>query len=279
MMTFSQLRREARFPDSISRDVHERRKLRILSKWLYKAVGSAKQPFSVPTDEVAAIFDYVRLCQTLFALSREEPRQTSWANIKGMLNVFMSARVNQTPIQFVSVASNALTIDGKLKDKSQYLKFDRISRLLELTMPNVPYTYEVFLADTDYRFERSKYESSWQENFSYLRRSTAVPTRRLSDIFGSLDSVMAAVNETNGCDFDREAAHFQDNGTLRLFDTSLPRARHQMALYAAIGLMLQERFPTGILLDVQGKIYAYEQPYYQRGRASSPIPVFRIGHH
>ncbi|OGH80849.1 MAG: hypothetical protein A3I29_03765 [Candidatus Magasanikbacteria bacterium RIFCSPLOWO2_02_FULL_44_11] len=63
--------------------------------------------------------------------------------------------------------------------------------------------------------------------------------------------------------------------TLQQFGNSRERAEFQIKLYSTIGKLLQGKFSTGILFDVQKKVFPYEQPFYNKLRSEQPLPMIR----
>lgn len=219
---------------------------------------------------------YLGLAKDLCDLEPTKFDETIRLNLTGLVKIFSENQTHNTPIQCISIASNALTGNDNLKQKDQYLKFDKIAKKLEkiFIKYNIQYIYQVILADIDYRYDLEKYNKQWELNIQNLKNKTSVPVLRLSELFPEYKIVTDEIESKKNSYFDSQIVRLEN--ALPQFHATRERARFQMSLYSAIGKMMQKNFSTGILFDVQKKIYPYEQPFYNETRKSDPVPIIRV---
>ena len=118
-----------------ARDVHECRRLKDLGTALYRLIGNhRKESFSISEIELKSIKQVILFCQKLFSLDLRASEHIPHAVTRGLANVLFKGLIDVKEIVFVSFASNALTIDGKLREKKQYELPDKIfTSLKEVT--------------------------------------------------------------------------------------------------------------------------------------------------
>jgi len=188
-------------------------------------------------------------------------------------------------LQFISVASPDYRQDlrgqhvdiGDGRSKEEYRGPAQI--LARLGGLKIPLSYEVLFADLDPEVvgrELRKVDELLEVNFKGLRQILGqIPVRRLSEVTGRGE--MERLREEAADGPAREAVEkLQSRATVLGAHKISPEDLSQRALaYAAVGKILEEKFPGAILADIQGRIYPYEQPFYDVLR-SYPLPLLRL---
>lgn len=262
-----------------ARDAHEYRRLKDLGTALYRLVGNYKKDsFSISEIELEFIKQIIVFCQKLFLLDIRAPEHIPYSVINGLVHVLFRGLKDGEEIVFVSLASNALASDGKLREKKQYELPDKILSFLMKVNAEIPFQwrYEILLADHDFLFPKNKFSLLWKENLVFLQSKTDVPARLLSELI--TDTELQAVKKTlsrHSKVLDSEVEKFTKNIFFSAsFKATPERNRHQMLLYASVGLWLERNLKTCVVLDIQKQMYPYEQPYFNRFR-KDPLPLCR----
>jgi len=133
--------------------------LRKLPRDLFRGIGDEASPYYCSEEKMEKIHTYLKLAKDLFEIEPNGFLNTTISNVKGLTDIFCFNHQNVVPIECFSVASNAITVEKNLKDKEQYLKFDRIKdKLLEIfDKYKIEHKYSVFLADIDYKYSLNEY--------------------------------------------------------------------------------------------------------------------------
>ena len=263
-----------------ARDVHECRRLKDLGTALYRLIGNhRKESFSISEIELKSIKQVILFCQKLFSLDLRASEHIPHAVTRGLANVLFKGLIDVKEIVFVSFASNALTIDGKLREKKQYELPDKIFTSLKEVTENAPFRwrYEVLLADYDFLFPRDKFFLPWRENLVFLKTKTVVPVKFLSELIpnAELQAIQKKTLTLHSRVLGGEIEKFTQNISFRTsFKATPERTHHQMLLYSSIGLWLEQNLKTCVVLDIQKQVYPYEQPFFNRFR-KIPLPLCR----
>ena len=187
-------------------------------------------------------------------------------------------------LPFISLASPAYVqnLDGKHVDilsgasKGEYHKLQTIKN--RLTALEIPHTFEVFLADIDPEVSGKgpdELEALFERNLRGLREVSGINARRLSAVvgrngFGRLRQRVKKDERLQG-----RIRALQERGSVKTAHRITAKAIAERAeVYAALGKYLEETLPNIILADIQGRIYPYEQPFYNVLR-DHPLPVLR----
>ncbi|MCL5781771.1 MAG: hypothetical protein M1459_00165 [Patescibacteria group bacterium] len=229
--------------------------------------------------EFADILTMAKLTDQLFRSFGHTFETAEIDLIKGMASVLAIYLKKRIPIKAFSIASNAIDSDDTLKDKSkQYSSFDDIYGQIKTIFSgnDINFEYDVFLADIDFKHTNENDKGMWNRNLEYLQSFT---TQRLSTIrrlIPDCDSLIEKELERSGEEYNSVLDGYEKTGSLGFsgFNTKRQRAFYQMGLYSVVGNFLEENNPTGILFDVQKRVYPYEQPYYQRQRTNK-LPIIR----
>ncbi len=263
-----------------ARDAHEYRRLKDLGTALYRLVGNRKRDnFSISEIELEFIKQIILFCQKLFSLDIRAPEHIPYSVTNGLVNVLFRGLRDGEEIVFVSLASNALTLDGKLREKKQYRLPDKILSFLMKVSAEIPFKwrYEVLLADHDLLFPKDRFSLLWKENLIFLKSKTGVPVRFLSELIADseLQAVQNEILSLYSRVLESEVEKFAKNiFSLTSFKATPERNRHQMLLYASVGLWLERNLKTCVVLDIQKQMYPYEQPYFNRFR-KNPLVLCR----
>jgi hypothetical protein len=264
------------FFNSVCPNAVDRRKMRSLKKDLFRLVAAKQEGGSISEEQEASARNFLLLVKELSDFDVDGFSKMSTDNIRGFARVGNETIVNKMPVEFFSVASNALTRNGSLRSKEQYSKFDKINEVIgEMTKKHgVAYTYKVILADIDHTYGLENFAEPWIKNFEYLQQQTKIPVVRMSEFLPTIKKDALVAKERLADTIEKRIKSMEM--ALRLFHATEARARHQMELYAAIGLALRDTHSAGVLLDVQKKIYPYEQPFYNELRPESPLPRIKL---
>lgn len=259
---------------------HEWKRIRELTLLAYKRlvvnIGLDK---AQSHENLKNILAWAQLSHELMLYDIRRPEHIPYQTLSGLANVcaIVSGTIHRR-VEFVSFASNALTSDGRIKEKRQYKRFDQISNFLENVGRDlqIDLVYRVILSDHDYLFPPHKYTRPWGQNLEALREQTRVSVQLLSDSLPWADvQKLLTRHELIVRRLEGDQEVFNHNLSTRLsFKTTPERCMHQRRLYAAVGAWLEANLPTCVIMDVQKREYPYEQPCFQRLR-TVPLPLIR----
>ncbi|MDV2080354.1 hypothetical protein [Marinobacter xestospongiae] len=197
-----------------------------------------------------------------------------------IINIF--AGLAQGEIRFFSVHSHAINSSQiyKLRDKKQYRdSCDIASDLLSVCDKlKLSMSFTNILADIDRRYLSTEYEPIWEMNLSYLQKESGLKCQRLSE---ACDSLYQRLYE----DIENLPQYIKLKKRIKLFNSStLTMANfsstpnfieQQISSYVIAGLVLEQRIPYGILIDLQNTLFPFEQPFYNFERSSKLPIVYR----
>lgn len=188
-------------------------------------------------------------------------------------------------LKFVSFASPAYKQDfrgrhidiGNGRDKKEYRAPAAIGK--KLRDLSLPYSYDVLFVDIDPEVvgkNREEVEILFTRNFEGLCAVSGVGARRLSQVVDTsyLEKLRTSARVSEK--LAKQVSELQNRPTVLAAHNISPEAIADRAvIYAALGRLLEETAPETILLDIQGRIYPYEQPFYGTLRRF-PLPLLRL---
>ncbi len=199
---------------------------------------------------------------------------------------YVLAQKNSGQLKFVSFASPAYIQNSRGEhvdissgfNKQEYRKLQKIGGRLE-EMFNMPFNYSVYLVDLDPEVKgksKDEIDSLFKRNLRGLRQVSDREAEMLSSLVNQryLEEVKSQIAKDSA--LIKEIENLQARKTVRKAHKITPEAIEARALtYAALGCYLEDRQPNIIVLDIQGKIYPYEQPFYNSLR-QVPLPLLRV---
>ncbi len=204
-------------------------------------------------------------------------RQFSNATLLGLAEACFSEK----PIEFVTIASGAVigeSFDIHLANKRiQYLLYDSIKKNLEevFALKNVKWNYTVLLPLSA---SFNKQNKSWQENKQYIESCTKVPVLYPSDFFDDFSGLYASVHAKVTAGIHSKTEELLKHPTIQgQFAVTEDKIKSDVRDYALYGLLFEQTAKPIILIDLQGKIYPYQQPYYSMLR-TKPLPLLPMQH-
>lgn len=185
-------------------------------------------------------------------------------------------------IQLFSMNSSSLTSDpNRLREKPQYKKItylnEMVNKLAEET--GVNFSYTSILPDYDQRFPFENFESAWENNKWQIEDVSGIKTERLSQIApGRFEEISKHLENYMDIpllnkEIEKHAESYTDYIN---FCASKDFSKKQIISYSITGVVLEELFPSGILLDVQKRCYPFEQPFYNFARKGK-LPIVLCG--
>ena len=185
-------------------------------------------------------------------------------------------------IRLFSMNSSSLTSDpNRLREKPQYKKItylnDMIDKLAKET--GVHFSYTSILPDYDQRFPFEDFEIAWENNRRQIENVSGIKTERLSQMApGRYEEI--AENLENYMDVkllnEEIEQHAESYTDIINFRAPKDFSKKQIMSYSITGIVLEELFPSGILLDVQKRCYPFEQPFYNFARKEK-LPIVLCG--
>ncbi len=188
-------------------------------------------------------------------------------------------------LKFVSLASPDYRQDfrgchvdiGDGRDKKEYRAPAVIRKKLESL--DLPYSYDVLFVDIDSEVVgkgQEEIDALLARNFEGLCAVSGIGARRLSQTVDI--SYLEELKETAHASekLAKQVSVLQSRPTVLVAHSISREAIADRAIiYAALGKLLEETVPETILLDIQGRIYPYEQPFYDALRRF-PLPLLRL---
>ncbi len=187
-------------------------------------------------------------------------------------------------LKFVSFASPAYKQDfmgrhidiGEGRDKKEYRAPAVISEKLR-DLP-LPFGYDVLYVDIDPEVvdkSPENVETLFAKNFEGLCAVSGADAKRLSQAVDDSYFERLKAEARTSEKLAKQVRELQNRPTVLAAHRIKPEAIEDRAvIYAALGKLLEETAPETILLDIQGRIYPYEQPFYDTLRRF-PLPLLR----
>lgn len=246
---------------------------------LYKCIMSRYPKGSAPTSAcLTFIEDALSFALQLLEIDERERGHIPKRNFIGLARIFGHAHLTGQPLHFVSFASNAIDqTQRQLKEKRNYYALEGVHKWVRSFALALPFTsrYEVWLGDYYHGLtDHFQWGELWDKNISRLRSLTTAPVQLLTAVAYDLGKIHAEIEFIYGATITKAIERMRDRGTLYGFNVTDTKARYDASIYAAIGAWLERNYPNAIIMDVQMRIYPYQQPWYQLAR-ESPLPLFR----
>ena len=231
--------------------------------------------------EVSALLaTYKRLIGMDVRMLSDVPTSTK----KGLGHVLVLSQ-EKGELRFLSLASPDYKRDadgcainiGNGKTKKEYRAPREITRRLKGL--RLPFKYDVFLVDIDIEVEGktpNEIERLLVINHKGFCEISGIKVRRLSreiDIsrFESLKGDARSSGELT-----KQIRRLQNRTSIRVeYGITEEAIAERVIAYAALGKLLEETAPEAILADIQGRIYPFEQPFYDALRRF-PLPLLRL---
>lgn len=188
-------------------------------------------------------------------------------------------------LKFLSLASPDYRQDAKGRHidigdgttKKEYHAPEAIAK--ELGNLGVPSDYRVLFADIDLEVvgkSPEEIKALLAKNYRGLCRTSGVGVKGLSQEI-SLSRFERFKREARSSrKLAMQIQELQNRATVRMAHNISREAIAERAfVYAALGKLLEEIAPETILADIQGRIYPYEQPFYDALRRF-PLPLLRL---
>jgi len=206
-----------------------------------------------------------QLCKIVSILESEGrlPKKGGASLLTGLLY-----GLSKGEVEFFSMNSHAL-IKGKpeLRHKPQYIRNADIKKIAAqiADTAGVACRFSSILPDTDTDFCGDEYDDLWDKNCNSITEISGVPTTRLSKItslsFQDAEKIISrhpslSLLKQNILSFTKDLKKLID------FKASDNFVEKQINSYAATGLMLEQTSKYALLLDIQKKVYPFEQPFY-----------------
>ena len=227
--------------------------------------------------------DFLEIYRKVLSMDVRDIQNIPLSAAQGLGVVLARSIVEGLPLKFLSLASPAYVQDEegnhtkivRGEDKRSYQVIRGIEGRLRKLFPNV--TYAVFLSDIDSEVagvSQEAVEAMFAENLDGLkscypcanRLSEVVPKPRLEGIKGEI--------RTNERLNDMIDALMKRETVLDSHKISQEELRERAITYAALGRILEEDLPEAVLMDIQTRVYPYEQPFYDVLRRF-PLPLIR----
>ncbi len=190
--------------------------------------------------------------------------------------------LSKNDLIFFSLHSNALTSNvNVLREKTQYKKVQFLNEQLKefFSAENVEFKYISILPDYDETFPFSIYDVAWDKNKDYIEEMSGMETIRLSKLapgcFEYINEHLASF--VNIADMNKEIQYYANLiNTVVDFHADKDFCQKQIKTYSIVGIILEELYPHGVLLDIQKKRYPFEQPFYNFARKNK-LPIVLCG--
>ncbi len=238
----------------------------------------------VPPEE---LYRLLKMLSNFLQLDERNVCNIPSETIYGLGFVLAQTAVSDSRLDFVSFASPAYIQNSRGEhiditsgvNKKEYAELRKVARKLD-SLFTFPFSYSIYLVDLDPEVKgKSKEEINrlFVQNLAGLRRiSGRNEAKRLSSLVPHHSLHDLRIQFANNVSLTREIEELKSRKTVQKAHKIGSEAIEERALtYAAIGRYLEENAPNLILLDIQGKIYPYEQPFYNTLR-SVPLPLIRV---
>jgi hypothetical protein len=249
--------------------------LKTLASTVIKGALIAKGNKLLESEVISILQLYKNLLETDKRNLQNIPKPT----IRG-LGAALMLSLQRGQLKLVSIASphyireKGKVIIGNGREKKEYTYPNTIRKMIsKITL--LPHTYVVYLSDIDPETTAQNPEeikAMFQNNLEGLRK-IAGEANKLSVL---IDCLEQRVEEAKGNAVLKQRINQLQRSTVIYAHSIAPEAIGERAyVYAAIGKLLEQKYPEMILLDIQGKVYPYEQPFYDALR-TTPLPLLRL---
>ncbi len=218
--------------------------------------------------------------ETIIAEIKKLGQPTKESKVALLQNVLIGYANNN--IRLFSMNSSSLTKNPVvLREKPQYKKItylkNMVDKLAEQT--GVNFSYTSILPDYDQQFPLSDYETAWENNRIQLEEVSGVKALRLSQMapgrFEEIQSHIGDYMDVQRLNGEIEK-HAKTASNVINFRAPEDFSKRQIMTYSTTGIVMEELFPDGILLDVQKRCYPFEQPFYNFARKEN-LPIILCG--
>ena len=179
------------------------------------------------------------------------------------------------------MCSNSLTNNPLIyRDKVQYKKILELNKYFQKISSNIEIKikYICILPDYEEKYNSEKFDVSWDNNVKQIQTISGVKTFRLSKIANATynDYKMKIFSDENIKEKIKDKIdYYSKNKFIVLgFDAESDFQAIQITNYSIIGLMLEDLIKNAILIDVQKKIFPFEQPFYNFARKEKLPMIF-----
>ena len=243
------------------------------NKELFSAIGPVQYEVLKKDKTINTLHEITSFIGTLGLLTKKEHFP--------LLNA-LAYGLSKGELTFFSMHSSALTEDPtKLREKPQYRKVqylqDEVRAFFEKKRIN--FQYHSILPDYDKTFPFSTYDSSWNKNCEYIEQISGIKTTRLSKMVpGRFDAINGNLQSYMNVEELNKQIEYHGHSMSTILDFKAPEnfSEKQIKTYSIIGIILEEIYPYGILLDIQKKCYPFEQPFYNFARKKK-LPIILCG--
>lgn len=243
------------------------------------ALKGAKQALrrNLTEDEIEKL---VVLYKEILALDTRNIANIPLDATKGLGAVIAVHLDTGKPIRFVSLASPAYVQNSsgqhvditRGSNKETYKVLPKVASSLKKLG-----TLQVFLSDIDSEvvdMTLEEVEKRFRANLEGLKEHFS-EAQRISNTISEAEILREKSVIKNAQELDKSIRELQRRDTvLRVHKISPEAIRDRAITYAAIGKILERKMPMLVLMDVQSRIYPYEQPFYDTLR-EIPIPLLR----
>lgn len=189
--------------------------------------------------------------------------------------------IRNKEIILFSMCSNSLTNNPLIyRDKVQYKKILELNKYFQKISSNIEIKikYICILPDYEEKYNSEKFDVSWDNNVKQIQTISGVKTFRLSKIANATynDYKMKIFSDENIKEKIKDKIdYYSKNKFIVLgFDAESDFQAIQITNYSIIGLMLEDLIKNAILIDVQKKIFPFEQPFYNFARKEKLPMIF-----
>ncbi|MFZ4462020.1 MAG: hypothetical protein ACOYN2_06020 [Patescibacteria group bacterium] len=211
-----------------------------------------------------------------FLLFMGQIGMVSRSSAQVMMEVLANSIIKNGVVTLFVANSKSIDPDSSvLRNKPQYFTNEYLRNKVEsfVQSHDLSVEYICLLPDLDPKFPIERCDELWQMNLEQIRSYTSAKCVRLSMLSASVEVDRKFVLRT----LEKEIADFTERqSTLIEFHADADFAAHQIVNYATAGIIFEEIFPNGILLDIQKRSYPFEQPYYSRLRKNE-LPIVYCG--
>lgn len=189
--------------------------------------------------------------------------------------------IRNKEIILFSMCSNSLTNDPLIyRDKVQYKKILELNKCFKKISSNIgiKINYFCILPDYEEKYNSKEFDISWDNNVKQIQTVSGVETFRLSKIVKNSykDYKMKIFSDENLKEKIKDKIdYYSKNKFIVLgFDAEENFQAIQITNYCIIGRMLEDLIKNAILVDVQKKVFPFEQPFYNFARKEKLPMIF-----
>ena len=207
-----------------------------------------------------------RLVNELLSLSNIRIEQHSKYTIDGLINELSKVSFNNK-ISFVTILG---TPKDESKQKDEIVIFDIVNDMLKKIADRVDVTWEYTIV-LSLHSEELKSENGGVGNQECIQPYTSVPVMYPSDFFKT--KLLRDTNEQEKTLINSRIDRYINNHTIKKdFSVANQRIIKNVKDYATFGKLFEKSNLPVVLIDLQKRIFPYQQPCYQLIR-NNPLPV------